>query len=576
MTASLLTKSPFQFLDAYTAREKDRFFGRDVEQQRLVELIFRSRLMLIYGQSGTGKSSLVQCGLAKVLSSSDYFPVLIRRRTNLLTSIQVILSNLLNQPADTDIVSMATQLSRYTLRPVYLLFDQFEELFISGERDEQVQFFNLLNALYQSTTSIKMLLIMREDYIANLYPYEDILPHLFDFRLRVEPMSDKNLQAVIIGTCQVTGIEITDEEQTVRLIIDNNQSPKNPFQLPYLQVYLDRLWRTVQAEREPTDTSPVVFSPALVNKVGKIEDVLTQFVQEQTEIISNGLSEADQPAVKAFLETLVTYEGTRRECSVAMLKAETDYDVPLLNQIGEAFAAARIVQFEEGTYELAHDSLAKVIDKGRSTEQRQINDIITRLKEAYQEYTTNKANELLLPQRRLDEFRLFETAIRTELERRTPDAKAIEEFIANSDSFLKQQRQAELVAQQEKNNRLRMTIAGVSVLLVLAVIAGIYAFIAEKKARGSAEEAKQQARKAQAALNVVFLQQAKEAQSTGLRYNEYDEPQLADKAFREASILLTDSITYDEHRQPLFPKNEIVDEYDRLKQSLAKRNLKSR
>ena len=418
----LSAKSPFKFLDAYTAQDKDRFFGREVEQQRLVELIFRSRLMLIYGQSGTGKSSLIQCGLAKVMSSADYFPVMIRRRTNLLTAIQTTLNNLLDKTGDTDIVGMATQLARYSMRPVYLIFDQFEELFISGDRAEQTQFFDLLKILYQSSASIKLLLVMREEYIAYLYPYEDSLPNLFDFRLRLEPMSKRNLHAVITGMCRVADIQLTDEEQTVERIIDNNQSPKNPFQLPYLQVYLDRLWRTVMASRQPGDSSPIVFDTALVGQLGKIEDVLARFVDEQEQLISSELPEEDRPAVKIFLETLVTYEGTRRECKATSLAAETGYVPALIKQIGEALEAARIVQFEDGSYELAHDSLAKVIDSGRSTEQRQINDILKRLREAYQEYgSNNRADDLLLSQRRLAEIGLYETAIKAELARSTTD-----------------------------------------------------------------------------------------------------------------------------------------------------------
>lgn len=554
-----LAKSPFKFLDAYTAQDKDRFFGREAEQQRLVELIFRSRLMVVYGQSGTGKSSLVQCGLANVMSSADYFPVMVRRRTNLLTALQNTLNGLLDKTDDPDIVGMATQLARYSMRPVYLIFDQFEELFISGDQAEQTQFFAVLKALYQSSASIKLLLVMREEYIAYLYPHEDNLPTIFDFRLRLEPMSKRNLHAVITGTCRVANIHITDEEETVEQIINNNQSQKNPFQLPYLQVYLDRLWRTVRARRSPGDLQPIVFDAALVSQLGKIEDVLAQFVDEQEHLISSELPQEDRPAVKTFLEALVTYEGTRRECKADVLATETGYIPALIKQIGEALEAARIVQFEDGTYELAHDSLAKVIDSGRSTEQRQINDILKRLREAHRDYiSNNKADDLLLPQRRLAEMGLYETAIRQELARSTTEKGSIEQFIAESTNFLDRKRQAELDEQRKKNNRLKLTIAGVSVLLVGAVIAGVYAYGQQKQAQAAEQQAK-------AALNFVFLQRAKSAQSTGLRYQDYEEDSLAQKSFSEALSLLG---TLPE--KPDFPSEEKTADadFDQLKKNL--------
>jgi hypothetical protein len=532
MIAPSPAKSPFKFLEAYNAGDKDRFFGREAEQQRLIELIFRSRLQLVYGQSGTGKTSLVQCGLAKVLASSDYFPILIRRRANFLTSLETTLGGLLGDPEQTDVVAMVTQLARFALRPVYLIFDQFEELFISGDRSEQQQFFTMLNELYQSATTFKLLIVMREDYIAYLYAYEEIMPNLFDFRLRVEPMSEKNLNAVIVGTCQQAGIELDQEVQSVRLIIDNNQSPKNPFQLPYLQVYLDRLWRTATDGRSDYETAPVKFDPALIEKVGKIEDVLVQFIDDQILTISDQLPEPDGPAVKMILETLVTYEGTRRESTVTALATETGLAPSLVSQCAEALEAARILQFENGSYELAHDSLAKVIDKGRSSEQRQINDILKRLKEAWQEYTTNgKADDLLLPQRRLSEIQLYETAIHNSLTHGGSDGAEILQYIAASSTFLEKKRQADLIEQRQKNNRLRQTIAGVSVLLALAIFSVVIAFI---KYREAAESDK----KSQATLNLVQLQRAGVEQSTGLRYIEFGEFELAEESFQRADSLL--------------------------------------
>ena len=581
MLAPSPTKSPFKFLDAYTAQDKDRFFGRELEQQRLIELLFRSRLMLVYGQSGTGKSSLIQCGLTKVMSPSDYFPVLIRRRANLLTSIQTAVGSLLDRPDDTDVLDLVTRLSRYVMRPVYLIFDQFEELFISGDLTEQTAFFALLKALYELSAPVKLLLVIREDYIAYLYPYEDSLPNLFDFRLRLEPMSEKNLQAVIVGTCRAAEIQLKDEEQTVHLIIDNNKSPKNPFQLPYLQVYLDRLWRTVQTSQLTSVTASIIFDSALVLGVGKIDDVLTQFVDDQVQDISSQLSDEEHPAVKLLLETLVTYEGTRRECSVATLSIETGYSPALIRQIGTALEASRILQCDDWVYELAHDSLAKVIDKGRSTEQRQINNILQRLNEAWQEYTTNsKANDLLLSGRRLAEIQLYEAALQTELSRTNADATVIWQFVSDSSVFIEKERQAELNEQRKKNNRLRLTIAGVSVLLVLAVITMVFAFQqqkmaerAEKSANKAAFTAREAAQRAQAALNLVTLQRANAAQTTGLRYLDYQEPELALN-----SLLLADSILQGLGDKPNFPagSTESAGVFRRLKEQLPQSINQSR
>ncbi len=75
-------KSPFKFLDSYTKEDKNIFFGRDNETEELYQKVFESKVLLVYGVSGTGKSSLIQCGLANKFEESDWLPINIRRGAN--------------------------------------------------------------------------------------------------------------------------------------------------------------------------------------------------------------------------------------------------------------------------------------------------------------------------------------------------------------------------------------------------------------------------------------------------------------------------------------------------------------
>lgn len=83
---------PFKFLDSYTQADKDIFFGREEEIEQLYEMLFQSDLLLIYGASGTGKTSLIQCGLANKFKPFDWFPIPIRRKSNLNDSIEQALT----------------------------------------------------------------------------------------------------------------------------------------------------------------------------------------------------------------------------------------------------------------------------------------------------------------------------------------------------------------------------------------------------------------------------------------------------------------------------------------------------
>ena len=132
-------KSPFKFLDSYTREDREIFFGRDQEITELYRRVFESKILLVYGISGTGKSSLINCGLASRFDDSDWLPVNVRRGNNIIESI----NDAFNKQAVSSFkknFSLSEKLQSIYLdhfKPVFLIFDQFEELFIFGSQEEK-------------------------------------------------------------------------------------------------------------------------------------------------------------------------------------------------------------------------------------------------------------------------------------------------------------------------------------------------------------------------------------------------------------------------------------------------------
>ena len=84
--------SPFKFLDSYTKDDRDIFFGRESEIEDIYTRVFQSKVLVIYGASGTGKSSLVSCGLANKFQDTDWLPVNVRRGDNINNSMHAQLA----------------------------------------------------------------------------------------------------------------------------------------------------------------------------------------------------------------------------------------------------------------------------------------------------------------------------------------------------------------------------------------------------------------------------------------------------------------------------------------------------
>ena len=67
----ILPRSPFKGLSAFGDGDEDRrfFFGRERESEVVAANLMASRLTVLYGPSGVGKSSLLRAGVAQRLRS---------------------------------------------------------------------------------------------------------------------------------------------------------------------------------------------------------------------------------------------------------------------------------------------------------------------------------------------------------------------------------------------------------------------------------------------------------------------------------------------------------------------------
>lgn len=370
--------SPFKFLDAYEKKDKSFFFGRDEEIELLFNTAFSTNLLLVYGQTGTGKTSLLQCGLTNRFRESDWYPLNIKRGDNIITSLWHELYKHGETPPDvhSTICDALNHLYLDFLKPVYLIFDQFEELFILGQEEEQSSFFRICAQLLQSGIPLKIIFIMREEYIAMLYRFENVVPKLFNNRIRIEPMHRSNVEEVILNSGQYFNIPITTPDQTVKRIIDYNMNKKGEIHLPYLQVYLDRLYK-----KAFSPDTPVVFSLELVETVGNVSNVMDLFLEEQTQRIQQDIQRrypgTPGRLVREVLNHFVTPAGTSRLISGEnLLKKFPGREAAVLYCLDQ-LKNARVLQCseEEDSYEIAHDSLAKQIDNKRSEKEKALVEI---------------------------------------------------------------------------------------------------------------------------------------------------------------------------------------------------------
>ena len=359
-----MIKSPFKFLDSYTLADRNIFFGRDQEIAELYRRVFESKILLAYGVSGTGKSSLINCGLASRFDDSDWLPINVRRGSNIIESLDAAINKQALTPLKKKQTISEKLQSIYLdhFKPVFLIFDQFEELFIFGDRQESKDFFQAVKEITESDLKCRFIFIIRKEYLADVSVYERTLPELMNNRVNVEKISLENARQAIEGPCNVANIDI--EEGFSEALLEKLCPGSTELELTYLQVYLDKIFRLSQGEK-PDDTDKLSFTLDLLQKAGNVTDLLGSFLDEQIAVLDN----SDKGL--AVLKSFVSVKGTRRHMSLEEISEFIQSigqptDKLVLQNILKTFTDLRILQDkdQEGKYELRHDALAaKIFEK---------------------------------------------------------------------------------------------------------------------------------------------------------------------------------------------------------------------
>jgi WD40 repeat protein len=420
------TNSPFKFLDSYTKNDREIFFGREREIEELYHRVFESKIMLVYGVSGTGKSSLIHCGLANKFQETDWLPIVIRRGGNIIESLAAgILSasitaqqTKLVSPVDFKKSVKSLYLDHY--KPVFFIFDQFEELFIFGDKEERRAFIHIVKTLTESDLQCRMIFVMREEYMAGVTEFEKFIPTFFANRVRIEKMSQRNALEAIKGPCKVFNISI--EEGFAETLLEKLSPGETDVELTYLQVFLDKIFRLTTGflpppGEEPKGGSLVVpeskavpsFTLPLLNKVGNVSDLLGSFLDEQ-------ISKLDNPQEGLIiLKSFVSIKGTKRQVSPEEI---SDYSSSLGKQVDETsvhkmlqtFIQLRILRDkdQDGKYELRHDALAAKIYEKISLVEKETLEIRSFIENAYENF---KKRNVLLDSKDLEYISKYEKSL---------------------------------------------------------------------------------------------------------------------------------------------------------------------
>ncbi len=273
--------NPFPGLRPFREEEEYLFFGRESQVDTMIDKLALSRFLAVVGTSGSGKSSLVNCGLKPSLrrglmsrAGSHWRMAQFRpggEPVKALANALALPGVLFDDPdfagASLDEMIEATlRMSKLGLVDMYeqclagpgtnllLVVDQFEELFRfrapqqslpgSGGDERATALVNLLLEAAQSQHPIYVVLTMRSDFIGDCAQFEGLPEAINRGEYLVPRMTREERKSAILGPVRVGGGEISPVLLT-RLL---NDVGNNPDQLSILQHALNRTWSRWQFE----------------------------------------------------------------------------------------------------------------------------------------------------------------------------------------------------------------------------------------------------------------------------------------------------------------------------------------
>ena len=330
---------PYKGLEAYQPQDAHLFHGRQMALDDVLAAVASSRLTVVTGRSGVGKSSIVRAGLVPAL-----------QRGRLSTPY---VDTVLTPGPDPAGGAAALEAAAAALggRPALVVLDQAEELFTlswpSGDAERYLD--RLADLALSHEPLVRVVVVVRDDLLGRLVEHQRFSPGRRAATAAVEtvvirPMSRAELRDAI--RLPAVDVGLTVDDALVERLLDDASGPGT---LPLLSHALLQTWRRADRRRGVLTAADYELTGGLHAAVGRTADELHAAMGPSSQTLMR----------RIFLE-LVEFGGpslpdSRRPAALDVLLRLGDPDEVL--EVVEELVAARLLSVGAGGFELVHEAL---------------------------------------------------------------------------------------------------------------------------------------------------------------------------------------------------------------------------
>ncbi|MBN1789685.1 MAG: hypothetical protein JW830_04250 [Bacteroidales bacterium] len=426
-TNTLTLANPFPGLRPFSVEESHLFFGREGQCEIVLGYLARNRFAAVTGASGSGKSSLIYCGLIPALyggfitnAGSKWRIITARPGNSPVENLAEAIASGEKDTAHTDNFNINKQILYTILRRssfglvnavkqiklsqgenILLILDQFEELFRFKESRKDITVVNeteayiklLVNAIKQKDQPIYVVLTMRSDFIGECSQFQELTKLINKSNFLIPQMTRDDFKEAITGPLAVGGADI--DPQLLQHLLNAIEDKTD--QLPVLQHVMMRTWEFWTRNNEPG--TPLRTRDYEV--AGKIENALSMHANEAYDELSEEGKAVCKAMFRCLTEKGVDNKGTRHPATIKYIgeiaQAPDQVVIEVVNKFrakGRSFLTPgeEIAIDADTIIDISHESLMRIWDKLRSWVDEEFSSVqmYLRLAEASSQYQIGK------------------------------------------------------------------------------------------------------------------------------------------------------------------------------------------
>lgn len=350
----------------YYTRELTAFFcGREDDTKKIADQVMSHRISLLIGESGIGKTSLVNAGLFPRLSQLGWRCAVIRPLTRPMDNLRRSLWDALIEgvpPKQFDFSAVVQSVAiAHEPNPVLIVVDQFEDI-LSAEasRDVEPLTHALLDICRSGEGNVRLVVSYRgdvESQIGTIWQKvsgsAEGLPRSY-----LGPLGEKGCAEALKVNLNALGVALQKSpsarhegllERIVRDLASESllAGYAGPYP-PFLQMVVSRVCADADANGSYTEEA--------YESSGQCRGIIADFLLSQLKYLGK-----KQEHGKQVLIALVSSYGTKTQKSVGEISAEVNLAESQVEKLVESLIDLRMVRAVNNDVEIVHDFLAKRI-----------------------------------------------------------------------------------------------------------------------------------------------------------------------------------------------------------------------